>query len=300
MSLQLKLLGGFELRAACGTPIPLGARKPALLLAYLVLRSGQPQSREKLAGLFWGDDDEVHARNSLRQALAVLRQHLRPHGEVISSPEAETVAITPEALTTDVAEFERSLRSGTREALEQAVTLYRGELLEGYRPREPLLAEWLATQRRHVHAQALAAMATLLEQIQAEGAGEVALGLALKIVALDPLQESAHRALMQLYARQGRRGAALTQYRACREILERELGVAPEAETLRLYKELCQASATPASSERPEPRSTPATVPRPSFSQAELTGPSCPPQTAIPAFEVRRNSGAEAIDVHVA
>ena len=112
--LRLKLLGGFELRSASGVPISLTARKPALLLAYLALRPGQSHDREKLAGLFWGDSGEVQARNSLRQALAVLRQHLRPHDDVLVTPEAETIAVARDALVTDVAEFERCLRQGTR------------------------------------------------------------------------------------------------------------------------------------------------------------------------------------------
>jgi TolB-like protein/DNA-binding SARP family transcriptional activator/Flp pilus assembly protein TadD len=236
--LQLKLLGGFELRSASGAAIPLAARKPALLLAYLALRPGQPHGRETLAGLFWGDSDDIQARKSLRQALVVLRQHLRPDEGVLVTPEAETVALAPDALTTDVAELEGALKLGTREALERAVALYDGELLEGYRPHEPLLAEWLTTERRHRREQALAAMTRLLDLVLAEGASEAGIGLALRILALDSLQESAHRALMRLYARQGRRGAALTQYRICRETLERELGVAPEPETQRLYKEL--------------------------------------------------------------
>jgi DNA-binding SARP family transcriptional activator len=78
--LRLRLLGGFELcSAATGAPVPLPARKPALLLAYLALRPHQVQGRDKLAGLFWGDSGEAQARASLRQALAVLRRQLGRH-----------------------------------------------------------------------------------------------------------------------------------------------------------------------------------------------------------------------------
>ena len=59
--LRLQLLGGFALRSALsGAPIPLvAARKPALLFAYLALQPGRPHGREQLAGLFWGDSDEI-------------------------------------------------------------------------------------------------------------------------------------------------------------------------------------------------------------------------------------------------
>ena len=56
---------------------------------------------------------------------------------------------------------------------------------------------------------ALDVLAGLLEHEVAAGAPERAVRAALRLVALDPLREQAHRALMRLYAAQGRRGAAL-------------------------------------------------------------------------------------------
>src|SRR3954451_2604788 len=237
--LRLKLLGGFELRPGSGAPIPLPARKPALLLAYLALRQGQPQGRDKLAGLFWGDRGEVQARASLRQALADLRRRLGPHEGLIQAPEGETVALARDGLATDVAEFERCLAAGGRDALEHAGGLYEGDLLDGFQaPRQPLLEEWLVAERQRLRERALAAMAALLPDIVAADPPEAGVRLALRILALDPLQEVAHRALMRLHARQGRRGAALARYQMLREALARELGVPPEEETQQLYKEL--------------------------------------------------------------
>ena len=47
--LRLKLLGGFELCSASGARIPLTARKPAMLLAYLALRPGRQHARGAIA-----------------------------------------------------------------------------------------------------------------------------------------------------------------------------------------------------------------------------------------------------------
>src|SRR5688500_18329482 len=124
--LRLRLLGGFEARPASGAPILFSARKPALLLAYFALRPGQPQGRDKLAGLFWGDSGDAQARTSLCQALAVLRRQLGPQGALILRAQGETVALARDGLATDVAEFERCLASGTRGALERAVALHEG------------------------------------------------------------------------------------------------------------------------------------------------------------------------------
>ena len=136
-----------------------------MLLAYLALRPGHSHDREKVAGLFWGDSSEVQARNSLRQALAVLRRSLRPYNSLLVTPDTETIAIAREALETDVVEFERSVGQHTRGALERAVSLYDGELLDGFRPHEPLLAEWLATSVSVSRGQALPAMSMLLERM---------------------------------------------------------------------------------------------------------------------------------------
>lgn len=70
-----------------------------------------------------------------------------------------------------------------------------------------------------------------------ERAGELAevADIARELVQLDPLNESAHRALIGAYARTGRRGRALRQHLECRRTLAEALGVEPAAETSRLH-----------------------------------------------------------------
>ena len=55
-------------------------------------------------------------------------------------------------------------------------------------------------------------------------------------LALDVLNETAHRELMQLYGWSGQRSAALRQYEECAALLDRELGIQPEAETDALFQ----------------------------------------------------------------
>ena len=54
---------------------------------------------------------------------------------------------------------------------------------------------------------------------------------------LDPAREAAYRDLMHYAVRQGRRDEAIVAYRQCAEVLERELGVAPDPATRRLLDE---------------------------------------------------------------
>src|SRR5262249_30528458 len=67
-----------------------------------------------------------------------------------------------------------------------------------------------------------------------------AIQTAVRLLAIDASQEIVHRALMRLYALQGRRAAALKQYQACVAALQRELGTEPELETKQLYQEILQ------------------------------------------------------------
>jgi DNA-binding SARP family transcriptional activator len=85
--------------------------------------------------------------------------------------------------------------------------------------------------------QAMRAVAGLLDAGGRERI-DIAIALALRIVANDPLQEDVHRLLMRCYAQQGRRVDALRQYDLCRTVLWREVRAAPEGETEQLQREI--------------------------------------------------------------
>jgi tetratricopeptide (TPR) repeat protein len=134
--------------------------------------------------------------------------------------------------------FERLVQGGGPEGLARAVDLYRGDLVEGLAFRGALFEDWLMAERERLRELALDALAKLLAHQRSAGSAEAALQTALRLIALDPLQEAVHRTIMRLYAQLGRRGAALRQYRVCLGVLQRELGVEPEADTRQLYQEI--------------------------------------------------------------
>ena len=68
------------------------------------------------------------------------------------------------------------------------------------------------------------------------GNHQAALRSAQRRLNLDPLHEPTQRQLMQLFAWAGDRNAAIRQYQACRRVLDVELGLAPEEETLALHQ----------------------------------------------------------------
>ena len=63
---------------------------------------------------------------------------------------------------------------------------------------------------------------------------------------VDNLDETVHRRIMQLYHLTGRHYAAIRQYESCRKLLAKELGVAPEEETERLYTAILRRRKVPA------------------------------------------------------
>src|SRR5262249_20331082 len=216
------------------------------------------QPRAKLAGLLWEDSDEPRARESLRQALKLVRQALSPGGAGSLIAQGDAVLFEPAALSVDIIDFQRLLADRGPAQLELAAELYRGQLLEGFDLGAPEFESWLRTERQRLNEKALAALEKLLAYHVANNALESAITVATRLLALDPLRESAHRSLMELYGKQGRYAAALRQFRICAETLKKELGVGPDAVTVAVYREIRQQRYRPqndaASSSRPEPQ----------------------------------------------
>src|SRR5262249_3955680 len=143
--------------------------------------------------------------------------------------------------------------------------IYQGDLLQGLAVWEAPFEDWLMAERERLRELALEALARLLVHQSKSQATERAIQTAIRLLALDPLQEPAHRTLMRLYARQGRRSAALKQYQVCVGVLRRELGAEPEPETRRLYQDILQQRASESAALEARP-----TRPTPRTRQAEL------------------------------
>jgi len=235
---KLTLLGGFQAQLEASAALVLPTKKAQALLAYLAVPPGQAHLREQLATLLWGDMQDAQARGNLRYALSKIRKALPPSawpGLVLDGP---SVALDPAVVDVDVARFEQLVADGRPEALEQIAGLYRGDLLAGLALAERPFEEWLTSERERLHELALQGLGHLLSHQQKAGAAEPAVQTGLRLLVLDPLQEPVHRAVMRLYARLGRREAALRQYQLCVDALKRELSTPPEAETTQLYQEL--------------------------------------------------------------
>jgi DNA-binding SARP family transcriptional activator len=251
-TLKLRLLGGFAAEAG-DTTIALPTRKARALLAYLALAPQRSQEREKLSGLFWGETGKEQAQQSLRQALFAIRKALPGCVAPVLVTSARTVTLDPQGTSVDALELEQRLRDPTRGNLEAAAALYRGELLDGCTVEEPGFDEWLSTERGRLAELTRSGLERLARLQGEEGALDSAVQTRLHLQRLDPWAEENHRALMLLYVKQGRRASALAHYQACAATLEKELGVAPEPATRKLYDELVAGPAPAVINRAPAP-----------------------------------------------
>ncbi len=251
---RLRLFGGFLLEDEIGRPIPVSLRKAEALLAYLAVSADQSAPREALAALLWGDFTQPRARQSLRQVLLALGKALRRCETPVLRVTDQTVSLEPGAVLVDALELARLTDEGSPQSLASAASLCGGEFLAGLRLDAPEFEDWLAVTRGRLRDRALQAMVALLAHQEGAEDLEGAAATARRILAIDPFREDIHRRLMRLYAENGMRASALAQYRECREVLNRELGVLPDRETTRLYQSIHdQASAGDAPVQRPGP-----------------------------------------------
>jgi adenylate cyclase len=224
---KVSLLGRFRVEAG-GNPLEMPSKKAQALLAYLAMPPGRRHARAHLAGLLWGDMAEERARHNLRQCVSALRRSL---GDAVIAPDGDALYLDPCAVEVDVAVLE----AGAAEAVMEAGP---GEFLEGLTLREDPFDEWLADQRARLKRLTCDRLGETAAARAAAGAVDDAIELARRQLALDPASEEGHRLLIELYGRCGRPSVAIRQYGVCVEALQRHLGVAPSAETVRLYESL--------------------------------------------------------------
>jgi TolB-like protein/Tfp pilus assembly protein PilF len=237
--IRLKLLGPFEASGSDGKPVDLAGKKIQALVGYLGVEWSRAHSREALASLLWAETGDERARHNLRQALSKLTRGCP--GLVVR--EGDSLRLDEERTELDVRDFERLVDSDDPEALRRGLELYRHDLLEGLVVREAAFEEWLRGARTRLRERACDGYERLAEALANQGRHEEAMDPLRARLAIDPACEQAHRWLMELLAKAGRRSDALRQFQRCAEALERELGAGPSAETRAAYERILGASA---------------------------------------------------------
>ena len=222
---RVVLLGGFAVEPGGTEPgatlagLPHGVRR---LVAYLGLSGRLP--RAAVAGHLWPDVPEEHAQGSLRSAL--WRLHKVAPGLVEVSGGALFLA---RGVRVDVREFTQWARCvldpgtdvGGIASVDRGLP---GELLPGW------YDEWVLLERERLCQLRLHALEAWAGKLAAAGRYGEAIQAACAAVGVEPLRESAHRALVRVHLAQGNVAEAVRAYESFRALLAADLGVEPTAQ----------------------------------------------------------------------
>jgi DNA-binding SARP family transcriptional activator len=241
--LSISLLGPFEARAGSQAVANWPGRKARLLLAYLAMERGRMVPKDVLIELFWPGARADRGANNLSIAVYQIRSSL---GAI--SPDAAHAVIVRQGLygidmqgvSVDLWDLqlhldharhalERDDKAAVRAHLREAVSLCKGELLAS----DPY-EEWTNEPRRIFNTSVHQALAWLATEASTQSDWSSVVEFAGQILRRDACDESAHRMIVNAHLMMGNRSLALQQYRACIEVLRRELGVEPSIETQKL------------------------------------------------------------------
>jgi DNA-binding SARP family transcriptional activator len=225
---DLRLLGGFEFRRDDeAVPLPLSVQR---LVAFLALRRRALQ-RLHVAGTLWIDSTEGHANASLRTALWRLQQ-VKPPLVTRTSTHLGLAEGVPVDSAEMAARAQRVLAGGPPDPADLARLAGAGELLPDW------YDDWVVIERERLRQLCLHALERLSADARAEARHADSTEAALAAVALEPLRESAHRAVIEAYLAEDNASEAIRHYRLFEALLESKLGLRPSARTQELVRVL--------------------------------------------------------------
>ena len=219
-SLRVRVLGTFDV-AVAGRPVPIQAwrsRQARTLVKILVARRGRPVPRGEICELLWPDDEPQRTAHRLSVLLSVVRTVLDPTkafppDHFIRADLAglslvrEHVGVDAEELLRDAAHAVQQARSGqvdqARELLAEVDAAYVGDAFDD----EPY-EEWADALREEARAVWLRSVRVAAELARRAGDEDQAVGGLVRLLAADPLDESAYRLLVGVLVAAGRHGEA--------------------------------------------------------------------------------------------
>lgn len=242
----LTLLGNPTVRQIAGdgreVEVAWRLRKAFQTVAYLALQPDQRATKEEVVEAVWAEASAEAVRKNFHPTLSEARRALAA-ARAIAFRQG-SYQLNPELVwEVDVLRFERLAAAG-RELLEggepapalelwqNAWRLYRG----------PLLAEldsaWILPRRESLRRCYLRVLRDLGRLAAGLGRETLALDAYRSVLLEEPYEERIHLAMMELYARQGRRDLVRRQYVKLQELLLAELDVEPLEETRERYHQL--------------------------------------------------------------
>ncbi len=228
----LNLFGGFQLLDPVGREVHLPTRKAAILLTLVAMEPGARIGREKACRILWPDSDEPQAKNSLRQVLSSLRKALNTDDHEVVDADTRHCWIDAPEKRVDIIRFRELAKSADIHDLACAADVYQGEFLDGFRVL-PDLDSWLRDQKSDLQREATQ-LAEMLSSHVAQAPERLTvscLNLARRLLANDPTNEAAHRAIIRVLLASGNTTDARKQYENCKALVFSAFQTEPEPAT---------------------------------------------------------------------
>jgi DNA-binding SARP family transcriptional activator len=225
----------------------LGGPQGRLALAYLVTERKRAVTQSEMAEALWPESMPASWALALSAIVSRLRSRLAgvglPRSHIIGNAfgcyqftaPGETL-VDIEAALAGIDAAEGALVAGNSQAAFGpsliATTILRRPFLPGHD------GPWVDERRGALASSLVRALDCRVEALIANNEVVLALTHAREAVRLEPYRESGYRRLMRVLAAGGDRAEAVRAYNECRDLLQRELGVAPSAETEALFREI--------------------------------------------------------------
>lgn len=238
--LHITLLGMFKVTYQGNVISDVNTPRLQELLAWLLLHSGEYQSRQRLSFTFWPESRESQARNNLRNLLHLLRKALPDLDSFIMVEHNSLKWNQDSGFTCDVDNFEKAIAATrlSKDPSEQELKLTEGVSFYG----GPLLpdsySEWIEEHRDRLKLDYQYALQELVNLSKSNRNYDKGIQYARMWTTEEPFNESAWRHLITLYALCNDRANALQAYKKCTDVLRKELHIEPAPETLDLYEQL--------------------------------------------------------------
>jgi DNA-binding SARP family transcriptional activator len=228
----LRLIGGPVVVIGGRTvDLPEGGKR---LLAFVALHGGHVD-RQYAAGTLWPFGTDARAAGNLRSAL----WRLNEDGVRLLAADRHNLVLRENVLVDVqlVTEWSQRLVAGTATGADISVPPLATdafELLPGW------LDDWVLMERECLRQRVLHALDALSRCHSQAGRHAQAVDAAMTAVAVEPLRESAQRALIEAHVAEGNCAEAHRSYEAYRDLAYRELGAEPSPELRAMVYQIWQ------------------------------------------------------------
>jgi predicted ATPase/DNA-binding SARP family transcriptional activator len=253
--LQIYLLGNVSINLDNQPVGGLPSRAAEAMLIYLACHD-HPIPRETLAELLWADRSQKQALTNLRTILTSLKRELGEYliitRQSIAFNHAADYWLDTVALEEQLNRLKPALLADSRldedeiEQLQNTLDLYQDAFLAGFYLKDGRgFEEWAAVQRERLRRLAYTGFRQLVRTLHDQGDYLNGIRYADQLLLMDPYDEDAHRQMMWLQARSGKRNAALKHFQSCQNRLIEDLGVEPSPATIKVFERLRATSFPP-------------------------------------------------------